>query len=146
MSNAASNDTSVHAVFHVAQSFSSKQGDSGAPHFRSTRGRGRSSSHRDHQVAGPRYDKPHYKPHQGKPPHWMSATSCPGCGGQPQVDMTLTGKQTYVKENYMLSREHIANLDMGKNNGVIQRLRTTFAPSGHSLHGTQTGAFTERCS
>ena len=63
----------VHAVSHVAQSFSSKQGDSGAPHFRATRGRGRSSSHRDHQVAGPRYDKPHYKPHQGKPPHWMSA-------------------------------------------------------------------------
>ena len=62
MSNAASNDTSVHAVSHVAQSFSSKQGDSGAPHFRATRGRGRSSSHRDNQVAGPRYDKPHYKP------------------------------------------------------------------------------------
>ena len=64
-SNAASNDTSVHAVSHVAQSFSSKQGENGAPHFRTTRGRGRSSSHRDHQVAGPIYDKPHYKPHQG---------------------------------------------------------------------------------
>ena len=27
--------------------------------------------------------KPHYKQHQGKPLHWMSAKSCPGCGGQP---------------------------------------------------------------
>ena len=36
MSNAASNDTSVHAVSHVAQSFSSKQGENGAPHFRTT--------------------------------------------------------------------------------------------------------------
>ena len=78
------NDTSVHAVSHVAQSFSSKQGENGATHFRTTRGRGRSSSHRDHQVAGPRYDKPHYKPHQGKPPHWMSAKSCPGCACSPR--------------------------------------------------------------
>ena len=52
MSNAASNDIFVHAVSHVAQSFSSKQGDYGAPHFRTSRGRCRTSSHRDQQVAG----------------------------------------------------------------------------------------------
>ena len=83
MSDAASNGTSVHAVSHDSQSFSSKQGDYGTPRFRASRVQGKSGSHRDHQVAGPSYDKPHYKQHQGKPPHWMSAKSCPGCGGQP---------------------------------------------------------------
>ena len=73
MSNAASNGTSVHAVSHDSQRFSSKH----TPRFRASRVQGKISSHRDHQVAGPRYDNPHYKQHQGKPTHWMSTKSCP---------------------------------------------------------------------
>ena len=49
MSNAASNGTSVHAVSHDSQSFSSKQGDYGTPRFRASRVHGKHSSHRDHQ-------------------------------------------------------------------------------------------------
>ena len=107
MSDAASNGTSVHAVSHDSQSFSSKQGDYGTPRFRASRVQGKSGSHRDHQVAGPSYDKPHYKQHQGKPPHWMSAKSCPGCGGQPhnRLKCKACGKtcRKCHKENHFAS-------------------------------------------
>ena len=140
-SNAASNDTSVHVVYHVAQSFSSKQGENGAPHFRTTRGRGRSSSHRDHQVAGPRYDKPHYKPHHGKPPHWMSAKSCPGCGGQPHNRLTC---KAWDKTCHKCHKEnHFASVCRSKEAHFIENdsndlCEDTYALSLHHTTGNPT--------
>ena len=137
MSNAASNGTSVHAVSHDSQNFSSKQGNYGTLRFRASRVQGKISSHRDLQVAGPRYDKPHYKQHQGKPPHWMSAKSCPGCGGQPHTRLKgkAWGKTCHKchKENHFVSvcRSKVAHfIENGSTNDLCEDTYTL------SLHHT----------
>ena len=142
MSNAASNGTSVHAVSDDSQSFSSKQGDYGTPRFRASRVQGKSGSHRDHQVAGPRYDKPHYKQHQGKPPHWMSAKSCPGCGGQPhnRLKCKAWGKTCHKchKENHFASVCRSKEAHFIENDSTNDLCEGAYTLSLHHATGTHT--------
>ena len=142
MSDAASNGTYVHAVSHDSHSFSSKQGEYGAPRFRASRVQGKSSSHRDHQGAGPRYEKPHYKQPQGKPPPWMSAKSCPGCGGQPhnRLKCKSWGKTCHkcYRENHFASVCRSKEAHFIENDSTSDLCEDTYTRSLHHTTGTHT--------